>query len=153
MFSSSYFVALSSIDLHPIDLSRDVEPIQIIAHPCCPSRLRYRSDFNTNRNRRGVLRSQNNPNYQCPTIRVCLQIFFYGIIIFRTVRFLKNTSIFPNIITSVSPWWQLSINKPIADIFIRMKLKMQLWVNTMIQWIMPSGSLSKKMIKMEWKGN
>jgi hypothetical protein len=46
------------------------EQLEIIAQPCLTSKLRYRTDFDRNRNRRGVLHSRNNPNYRSPAIRV-----------------------------------------------------------------------------------
>ena len=102
LISLSHSTAISSVDPNTIDQSHHIELIEIIAQPYCPSRLRYRSDFNTNRNRRGVLRSQNNPNYQNPTIQVCPHCFLLLTYHrFRTFRSLKNTSIFPNIITFV----------------------------------------------------
>jgi hypothetical protein len=48
------------------------ERLEIIAQPHFNGRLRYRSDYEKNRNRRGVLQSRNNPNYGHPTIRVSL---------------------------------------------------------------------------------
>ncbi|CAF3894940.1 unnamed protein product [Rotaria sordida] len=44
--------------------------LEIIAQPCYTSKLRYRSDYEHNKNRRGVLHSTNNSNYQSPTIRI-----------------------------------------------------------------------------------
>ena len=44
--------------------------LEIIAQPHFLSRLRYRSDYQNNKQRRGTLQSLNNPNYTFPTIRV-----------------------------------------------------------------------------------
>lgn len=44
--------------------------LEIIAQPCCTARIRYRSEFNKTKHRRGALQSENNPNYNAPTIRV-----------------------------------------------------------------------------------
>lgn len=44
--------------------------LEIIAQPYFVTRLRYRSDFENNKQRRGALQSQNNSNYTSPTIRV-----------------------------------------------------------------------------------
>jgi hypothetical protein len=68
--SSLSFSANLPFDPNTLELSASFEPLEIIAQPCLTSRLRYRSDFDTNKNRRGVLRSQNNPNYRSPAIRV-----------------------------------------------------------------------------------
>jgi hypothetical protein len=65
-----YFSAILPADLNPIELSPYNEPLEVIAQPCYTSKLRYRSDYDNNKNRRGVLHSQNNPNYQSPAIRV-----------------------------------------------------------------------------------
>ncbi|UJR23123.1 hypothetical protein I4U23_026144 [Adineta vaga] len=46
------------------------ESLEIIAQPYYTSKLRYRSDYKSNQNRRGVLHSQNNPNYKSPAIRI-----------------------------------------------------------------------------------
>ena len=59
-----------SVDTNPIEESRPSEPLEIIGQPCLTSKLRYRSDFNRSKNRRGVLRSRNNPNYRSPKIQV-----------------------------------------------------------------------------------
>ncbi len=72
-----YFSAILSIDPRPEVLSRYSETLQIIAQPCYTSKLRYRSDYENNKNRRGVLPSRNNPNYQSPAIRVNLFYHFY----------------------------------------------------------------------------
>ncbi|CAF4960348.1 unnamed protein product, partial [Rotaria socialis] len=44
--------------------------LEIIGQPCYTSKLRYRSDYVSKIQRRGVLHSTNNPNYQYPTIRI-----------------------------------------------------------------------------------
>ena len=59
-----------SVDANPIEESRPSEPLEIIGQPCLTSKLRHRSDFDTNKNRRAVLRSGNNQNYRSPAIRV-----------------------------------------------------------------------------------
>ncbi|CAF3931194.1 unnamed protein product [Rotaria sp. Silwood1] len=56
-------------------LSLPPESLEIIAQPCYTSKLRYRSDYTHNKNRRGVLHSINNSNYQYPTIRIPQQYF------------------------------------------------------------------------------
>ena len=48
------------------------ETLEIIAQPYYKGKLRYRSDYEKNKNRRGVLQSRNNSNYRNPTIRVSL---------------------------------------------------------------------------------
>jgi hypothetical protein len=62
--------AILTVNPNTLELPASFEPLVVIAQPCRKYKLRYRSDFDTNRNRRGVLRSQNNPNYRSPTIRV-----------------------------------------------------------------------------------
>ncbi|CAF4885664.1 unnamed protein product [Rotaria sp. Silwood1] len=66
---STVFVPFDSIST---GLSLPPESLEIIAQPCYTSKLRYRSDYTHNKNRRGVLHSINNSNYQYPTIRGCL---------------------------------------------------------------------------------
>ncbi len=48
------------------------ERLEIITHSCYTSKLRYRSDYEMNKTRRGVLHSRNNTIYQSPIIRVNL---------------------------------------------------------------------------------
>jgi len=64
------FVAILPEISNPVQSPVYYEPLEIIAQPCYTSKLRYRSDYENNRNRRGVLHSRNNPNYQSPAIRV-----------------------------------------------------------------------------------
>ncbi|CAF1045541.1 unnamed protein product [Adineta ricciae] len=54
----------------PFSSLPSVEALEIIAQPYHSSKLRYRSDYKSNQNRRGVLLSQNNPNYKNPAIRI-----------------------------------------------------------------------------------
>ena len=82
-FECLHITALSSNDSTSPDQSDHTEPIQIIGQPYCPSRLRYRSDFNQNQSRRAVLRSQNNPNHASPMILVGELLFFYRITLFE----------------------------------------------------------------------
>ncbi|CAM4926933.1 unnamed protein product [Rotaria socialis] len=49
---------------------RDSGLLEIIGQSCYTSKLRYRSDYVSKIQRRGVLHSTNNPNYQYPTIRI-----------------------------------------------------------------------------------
>jgi hypothetical protein len=69
--------AILPVNPNTLELSASFEPLVVIAQPCLTSRLRYRSDFDMNKNRRGVLRSQNNPNYQSPAIRVYSFYFLF----------------------------------------------------------------------------
>ncbi len=69
---SFYFSATLPIDPIPAELPPQPKPLEIIAQPCYTSKLRYNSDYKTNTNRRGVLQSRDNPNYQSPAIRVSL---------------------------------------------------------------------------------
>ena len=62
---------------HPslVNQSQSIERLEVVGQPCYTSRLRYRSDFNRCKARRAFLRSLNNSNYHCPTIRVCQLLF------------------------------------------------------------------------------
>ncbi len=70
VFSLLYFLVLSSFNPNPFEIPIDLQPLEIIAQPIQKSRLRYRSDYERNPTRRGVIRSENNPNHNRPTIRV-----------------------------------------------------------------------------------
>ncbi len=59
-------------DLVENHLFDEEQQLEIIANPCCTSKLRYRSEYEMNKTRRGVLHSRNDTNYQSPTIRVSL---------------------------------------------------------------------------------
>ncbi len=74
--SSLYISAILPADPDLAELEFYSESLQIIAQPCHTSKLRYRSDYEKNKNRRGVLRSRNNPNYKSPSIRV--NLFYYS---------------------------------------------------------------------------
>jgi hypothetical protein len=69
---SLYFSATLPIDPIPAAIPPQPKPLEIIAQPYHTFRLRYRSDYKTNNNRRGVLQSRDNTNYQSPAIRVSL---------------------------------------------------------------------------------
>ena len=98
------FLASSPPDSIPVDILPPIETLEIIAQPCYTSKLRYRSEYQTNKNRRGNLHSQNNPNYQSPAIRVSLSIILIFPKIKNTVssRFLNNILMLPSSIISVS---------------------------------------------------
>jgi hypothetical protein len=55
-----------SMETHPFY----VEELEIIGQPRYSSKLRYRSDYEANKKRRGVLHSRTNAIYQSPTIHV-----------------------------------------------------------------------------------
>ena len=68
---------MASSELGLMNQSQSTERLEVIGQPCYTSRIRNRCDFSIGKNRRACLRSQNNPNYQCPTIHVCQFIFFF----------------------------------------------------------------------------
>jgi hypothetical protein len=67
-----FFSATLTVSPIPAEIPPKSKPLEIIAQPCYTSKLRYRSDYTTNQNRRGVLQSRDNRNYQSPAIRVSL---------------------------------------------------------------------------------
>ncbi|CAF1022539.1 unnamed protein product [Adineta steineri] len=69
ILNSVFFTILLADVIHG-ETSSKHEALEIIAQPCPKSKLRYRSDYNSNEKRRGVLQSQNNPNYRSPAIRI-----------------------------------------------------------------------------------
>ncbi|CAF1026866.1 unnamed protein product [Rotaria sordida] len=68
--SSFYFSGVLPLNSISAELPLYSKSLEIIAQPCYTSKLRYRSDYEHNKNRRGVLHSTNNSNYQSPTIRI-----------------------------------------------------------------------------------
>jgi hypothetical protein len=127
------------------------EQLEIIAQPCLTSKLRYRRDFDRNKNRRGVLRSRNNPNYRYPAIRVRSFLF----LLFKKMNFEfffrshKSILMSHNTITFVFVLSQSSMKKLIVVTFIRMSWKILVSMNIMIGKIMQFGFLLNSMIKME----
>jgi hypothetical protein len=76
-----HFIFSATLPVNPIpaEIPPKSKPLEIIAQPCYTSKLRYRSDYTTNKNRRGALQSRENRNYQIPAIRVSL---FYSTCLF-----------------------------------------------------------------------
>jgi hypothetical protein len=73
-----HFIFPATLPVNPIpgELPPQPKPLEIIAQPYHTFSRRYRSDYQTNNNRQGVLQSRDNTNYQSPAIRV---ISFYSI--------------------------------------------------------------------------
>jgi len=67
------------VNPNPVELPLYYEQLEIIAQPYYTSKLRYRSDYEKYKTRRGVLHSQNNPNYHYPAIRVNLFYHSYSV--------------------------------------------------------------------------
>lgn len=67
-----YLIEILPDNLDLFEESVHSEALAVVAQPGYTSRLRYRSDYENNINRRGVLVSVNNTNYQSPAIRVNL---------------------------------------------------------------------------------
>ena len=67
----SFLLVIPPYNLYPPEKSFELKPLEISVEPMQRYKLRYHSDYEKNPTRRGVIRSNNNPTYRGPTIKVC----------------------------------------------------------------------------------
>ena len=123
--------------------------LAIIAQPCCTARIRYRSEFNKTKSRRGALQSENNPNYNAPTIRVRSSTL-KNLVISSFSRFHRRIWIPRRNITSVSVWSQFLTRGTMLITSIRMNWKISMYRSTTIDTTRLYGI---RLFKTMWAGS